>query len=119
MSLQALTQINPSWFFHLPKFDDTDIQPLNTQIGKVTVSNEYSGRLSVTIAEGDRITLAADLETDFRAINFRSKSPPAPLSSFPRAASENPGSPERLNARPLSLRPQHIPILQGVLTAPS
>jgi hypothetical protein len=74
MSLQVLTQINPSRFFDLPKSDGTDIQRLNTQVEGIAVSNDFSGRLSVTTAEGDRITLTADLETDFRAINFRSQS---------------------------------------------
>ena len=48
MSLQALTHIDPNRFFQLPKFDGTDIQRLNTQIGGVAVSNDFSGRLSVT-----------------------------------------------------------------------
>ncbi|MDH5669361.1 MAG: hypothetical protein OEY86_15255 [Nitrospira sp.] len=74
MSLQALTHIDPNRFFQLPKFDGTDIQRLNTQVGGVAVSNDFSGRLSVTTAEGDRITLTADLETDFRAVNFNSQS---------------------------------------------
>ncbi len=33
----------------------------------MTLSNDFSGRLSITTAEGDTIRLAADLETDFRA----------------------------------------------------
>jgi len=74
MSLQALIQIDPNRFFQFPKSDGTEIQRLNTLIGGVAVSNEFSGRLSVTTAEGDRITLTADLETDFRAVNFNSQS---------------------------------------------
>ncbi|MDH5640607.1 MAG: hypothetical protein OEY28_04890 [Nitrospira sp.] len=70
MSLQSVTQIDPSRFFQLPKSDDAPVQRLNTQIGGIAVSNDFSGRLSVTTTEGDRITLTTDLETDFRAVNF-------------------------------------------------
>jgi len=73
MSLQALTQIDPNQFFQLPKSDGTVIQRLNTQVGGIAVSKDFSGRLSVTTAEGDRITFTADLETDFRAVNFTSQ----------------------------------------------
>jgi hypothetical protein len=36
------------------------------------VSNDFSGRLSVTTAEGDRITFAADVEIDFRSLSYES-----------------------------------------------
>ena len=36
------------------------------------MSNDFSGRMSVTTAEGDRITLTADLETDFRSLRYES-----------------------------------------------
>jgi hypothetical protein len=36
-------------------------------VSGVAVSNDLSGRLAVTTAEGDRITLTADLATDFRS----------------------------------------------------
>ena len=70
MALQALTHIDPSRFFQLPNSDAAHVQRLDAQIGAIEVSNDFSGRLSVTTAEGDRITLTADLETDFRAVNF-------------------------------------------------
>ena len=70
MALQALTHIDPSRFFHLPKSDGAYLQRLDAQIWAIDVSNDFSGRLSVTTAEGDRITLTADLETDLRAVNF-------------------------------------------------
>ena len=76
MALQTLTHIDPSRFFQLPKSDGANIQRLDTQIGGVAASNDFSGRLSVTTAEGDRVTLTADLETDFRAVNFNSQSSP-------------------------------------------
>ena len=74
MSLRSLSQIDPHRFFQLPQSESADIQRLNTQIGGIAVSNDFSGRLSVMTAEGDRITLTADLETDFRAVNFSSQS---------------------------------------------
>jgi hypothetical protein len=45
---------------------------LDTQVSGVAISNDFSGCLSVTTAEGDTITLSADLESDFRAVNYKS-----------------------------------------------
>ena len=55
MSAQALTQVD-----------------LDTRVSGVSVSNDFSGRLSVTTAEGDTITLSSDLESDFHAVNYTS-----------------------------------------------
>jgi hypothetical protein len=38
----------------------------------MTVSNDFSGHLSVTTAEGDRVTFTADLETGFRSLSYES-----------------------------------------------
>jgi hypothetical protein len=46
---------------------------LDTKVSAVAISNDLAGRLSVTTAEGDKITLTADLEYDFRAVNYASK----------------------------------------------
>ncbi|MBH0182704.1 MAG: hypothetical protein HP490_13785 [Nitrospira sp.] len=72
MSIQALSHIDPKQFFRLPSTDTAGTQRLNTQVSGVAVSNDLSGRLSVTTAEGDTITLTADLEYDFRAVNYSS-----------------------------------------------
>jgi len=72
MPVQALTQIDPSQFFTVPSTSGTGGQRLNTQVSGVAVSNDFSGRLSVTTAEGDKITLTAALEYDFRAVNYKS-----------------------------------------------
>ena len=72
MSVQALTQVDPQQFFRLPSTHATGIQRLDTQVSGVAVSNDFTGRLSVTTAEGDTITLSADLESDFRAVNYKS-----------------------------------------------
>jgi len=72
MSVQALTQVDPTQFFNLPSTNGTGTQRLDTKVSGVAVSNDFSGRLSVTTADGDTITLSADLESDFRAVNYKS-----------------------------------------------
>jgi hypothetical protein len=72
MSVQALTQVDPKQFFNLPSTNGTGTQRLDTQVSGVAISNDFSGRLSVTTAEGDTITLSANLESDFRAVNYKS-----------------------------------------------
>jgi len=72
MPVQALTQVDPTQFFNLPSTNGTGTQRLDTQVSGVAISNDFSGRLSVTTAEGDTITLSANLESDFRAVNYKS-----------------------------------------------
>lgn len=72
MTVQALTTFDPQQFFNMRQGTDAPIQRLDTQVTGVAVSNDFSGRLSVTTAEGDTITLTADLEADYRAVNYRS-----------------------------------------------
>jgi hypothetical protein len=72
MPVQSLTQVDPKQFFNLSSVNGTGIQRLDTQVGGVAVSNDFSGRLSVTTAEGDKITLSAELESDFRTVNYKS-----------------------------------------------
>ena len=72
MSVQALTQVDPKQFFNLPATNGTGTQRLDTKVSGVAVSNDFSDRLSVTTAEGDTITLSADLESDFRTVNYKS-----------------------------------------------
>jgi hypothetical protein len=73
MPVQTLSHIDPKQFFHRPSTDGAETQRLKTQVSGVAVSNHLSGRLSVTTAEGDRITLTADLAYDFRAIDYSSR----------------------------------------------
>ena len=70
MPIQALTAIDPHRFFDLRSTSDSEAFRLETGIRGVTVSNDFSGRLSVRTVEGDTITLGADLETSFRAGRF-------------------------------------------------
>ena len=74
MPVQTLTQVDPQQFFNLLSTKGTGIQRLDTQVGGIAVSNELSGRLSVTTAEGDKITLTANLEAEFRAGVYQSHS---------------------------------------------
>lgn len=73
MPVQALTQVDPQQFFNLSSVNGAGTQRLDTKVSGVAVSNDFTGRLSVTTAEGDRITLSADLESDFRAVNYKSR----------------------------------------------
>jgi hypothetical protein len=72
MSVSALTQVDPNQFFNLSSTSGTGTQRLDTKVGGVAVSTDFSGRLSVTTAEGDKITLSANIESDFRAVNYKS-----------------------------------------------
>jgi hypothetical protein len=73
MSVQALAQVDPTQFFNLPSANGTAPQRLDTKVSGVAISNDFSGRLSVTTADGDKITLSANLESDFRAVNYKSQ----------------------------------------------
>lgn len=74
MSVHALAHVDPTQFFRLPSTNSAGTQRLDTQVSGVAASNDFSGRLSVTTAEGDTIILSADLESDFRAVNYKSHS---------------------------------------------
>lgn len=79
MPVQAMTQFDPAQFFHVPSTDPTKTCGnggcrLDTQVSGVTVSNDLSGRLTVTTAEGDKVTLTANLAEDFRAFIYQGAS---------------------------------------------
>ena len=73
MPTQALASFDPKQFFHSPAATGTGTQRLDTKVSAVAISNDLEGRLSITTAEGDKITLTADLEYDYRAVNYTSK----------------------------------------------
>ncbi len=73
MPVQALTSIDPHQFFNLRQLSDAGGHRLDTRVSGVAVSNDFSGRLAVTTVEGDRITLTAGLETDFRSGSYESR----------------------------------------------
>jgi len=72
MTVPASTSFDPQQFFNLRSISELPAHRLDTQVSSVMVSNDFSGRLSVTTEEGDRITLTADLETDFRSLSYES-----------------------------------------------
>ncbi|MDH5348623.1 MAG: hypothetical protein OEW13_12040, partial [Nitrospira sp.] len=61
MPVQSLAGIDPNQFFNLRSPATIGTHRLETGVSGVTLSNDFSGRLSVTTAEGDTIRLAADL----------------------------------------------------------
>ncbi len=73
MMTQALTPVDPKQFLQTTAPAATGTPRLDTKVSAVAISNDLDGRLSVTTADGDKITLTADLEYDFRAVNYASK----------------------------------------------
>ena len=73
MPVSALTQFDPSKFFQAPAADPSRSQRLDTKVSAVSAAADLSGRLSVTTAEGDKITLTADFEARYRAANYQAK----------------------------------------------
>ena len=72
MPVQALTQVVPQQFFALSSANGAGTQRLDTKVSGVASSNDFTGHLSVSTAEGDTITLSADLESDIRTVNYKS-----------------------------------------------
>ncbi len=64
MPVQSVSQFDPSQFFRLPSTGGTSA---------IAASNDLSGRLTVTTAEGDKVTLTANLAEDFRTVAYRGK----------------------------------------------
>lgn len=73
MSTHAVTQLDPRQVSHTTAPTGTGTQRLDPKVSGVAISNDLEGRLSVTTAEGDKITLTADLEYDFRTVSYASK----------------------------------------------
>lgn len=72
MPVQALVPSDSKRFFNLTPASGTEPQRFNAGVSAIAVSNDLSGRPSVTTAKGDIITLTADLESDFRTANAKS-----------------------------------------------
>lgn len=77
MPVSALTPFDPSRFFQAPAAAPSTSQPapqrLDTKVSAVSAAADLSGRLSVTTAEGDKITLTADFEARYRAVNYQAQ----------------------------------------------
>ncbi len=73
MPVSALTSFDPSKFFQAPAANAGGAQRLDTKVFAISASTDLTGQLSVTTAEGDRITLTADLEARYRAVNYQAQ----------------------------------------------
>ncbi|NOS76859.1 MAG: hypothetical protein HOP35_02830 [Nitrospira sp.] len=73
MPVSALTLFDPSKFFQAPAADPSHPQRLDTKVSAVSAAADLSGRLSVTTADGDKITLTADFEARYRAVSYQAQ----------------------------------------------
>jgi len=73
MPVSALTPFDPSKLFQAPAADLSSSRRLDTKVSAVSAAADLSGRLSVMTAEGDKITLTADFEARYRAVNYQAK----------------------------------------------
>lgn len=73
MAVSALTSFDPSKFFQAPAANAGGAQRLDTKVAAISASTDLTGQLSVTTAEGDKITLTADFEARYRASTYQAK----------------------------------------------
>ncbi|MDP3091626.1 MAG: hypothetical protein Q8N04_13175 [Nitrospira sp.] len=73
MPISALTPFDPSKFFQAPAANAAGAQRLDTKVSAISASTDLTGQLSVTTAEGDKITLTADFEARYRAVTYQAK----------------------------------------------
>ncbi|MEC4888535.1 MAG: hypothetical protein RI101_00615 [Nitrospira sp.] len=71
MPIAGLTQFDPSTFFQAPAPSAQGVQRLDTNVSAISTASDLTGRLSVVTAEGDKITLSADLEARFQAASYQ------------------------------------------------
>jgi len=74
MAVAAVSQLNPSNLFQTPVSNAAGSQRLDTKVSAISAATDLTGRLSVTTAEGDTITLTADFEARYRAVNYQGQS---------------------------------------------
>lgn len=67
MSVRPLTTFNPEQLFNLGLQPKGGFHRLDTKISGLSIAQEFSGRLNVTTADGDRITLVADRDDRYDA----------------------------------------------------
>ncbi|UVT17642.1 MAG: hypothetical protein H8K04_08975 [Nitrospira sp.] len=73
MPVEALTNFDPQQFFNLRPIADAGVHRLDTHVSQMAISNDISGRLSMTTMDGDTIVLTADVESDFRTGTYQSR----------------------------------------------
>lgn len=71
MPIQFMAHFDPSRCFRPPCSNDHGSQRLDTHVGAVAVSKDLVGQFTVTTAEGDKVTLSANLAEDFRTVTYR------------------------------------------------
>jgi hypothetical protein len=70
VAILSLAQIDPGQFFNLRSQSDALVHRLDTNVSSVVVTNDFTGRVSVTTADGDRVTLSTNVASDFLAVNY-------------------------------------------------
>ncbi|MEQ1795758.1 MAG: hypothetical protein ABL970_16370 [Nitrospira sp.] len=71
MSVAAASQLSPSNLFQTPAPNTAGAQRLDTKVSAISTATDLTGQLSVTTAEGDKITLTADFEARYRAVSYQ------------------------------------------------
>ncbi|MDH4154274.1 MAG: hypothetical protein OEV01_10860 [Nitrospira sp.] len=72
MSVQSLTSFDPRQFFNPGSRPEVGNYRLDTGVSALSVVREFSGRLDVITADGDRITLVADSDDEYQAGSLHS-----------------------------------------------
>lgn len=72
MSVQPQTSFDPRQFFNLGSRPEVGNYRLDTGVSALAVAREFSGRLDVTTADGDRISVVADIDDEFQTASFQS-----------------------------------------------
>ena len=73
METQALAQFDPNRFFQMSPTDPQAGRTDTTQVRAIQSSTDFSGKVRVVTAEGDKVTFSLDVETDFRYANYQYK----------------------------------------------
>ena len=74
MAVTAVSQFDPSTFFQTSPTNAAGAQRLDTKVSAISAATDLTGQLSVTTAEGDKITLSADFESRYRAVSYQAQS---------------------------------------------
>lgn len=73
MAVAAVSQFDPAKFFQSPAAGAPGAQRLDTKVSAISTATDLTGQLSVTTAEGDKITLTADFAARYRAVNLQAQ----------------------------------------------
>jgi pyruvate/2-oxoglutarate dehydrogenase complex dihydrolipoamide acyltransferase (E2) component len=70
MPVTSFSPFDTAQLFHAPPTAGTPARRLDTHVGAIALSRELTGQLSVTTAEGDRVTLSAELAESLRVVSY-------------------------------------------------